>query len=73
MGSRYKRQPAGQLLLSGATVGEKKNLVGEEPGVDLAQQITRVLGQGITGDYDLFGLSESKIESANEGWRGLGV
>ncbi len=44
MGSRYKRQPAGQLLLSGATVGEKKNLVGEEPGVDLAQQITRVLG-----------------------------
>jgi len=43
MGSRYKRQPAGQLSLSATTVGEKKYLVWEEPGVDLAQQITCVL------------------------------
>jgi hypothetical protein len=35
MGSRYKCQPAGKLLLTGTAVGEKKNFVREEPGVDL--------------------------------------
>jgi len=35
MRSRYKWQPASELLLSGTTIGEKKNLVWEEPGVDL--------------------------------------
>jgi hypothetical protein len=67
MGSRYKWQPAGQLLLSAATVGEKKNFVWEIPDVDLAQQITCVLGSRITGDEYLSRLSESKIESGNKG------
>src|SRR6266403_327063 len=66
-GSRYKWQPAGQLLLSAATVGEKKNFVWEIPDVDLAQQITCVLGSRITGDEYLSRLSESKIESGNKG------
>jgi len=55
-------RPAGQLLLSAATVGEKKNFVWEIPDVDLAQQITCVLGSRITGDEYLSRLSESKIE-----------
>src|SRR5713101_8648334 len=35
MRSRYKWQPASKLLLSGTTIGEKKNFVWEEPGIDL--------------------------------------
>jgi hypothetical protein len=44
MGSGYKRQPPRELLLSAAAIGEKQNHVWEESNVDLAQQITRVLG-----------------------------
>jgi hypothetical protein len=36
MGSGYKRQPAGKLLLSGSTIGEKKNFIREEPSIDLS-------------------------------------
>ncbi len=35
MGSRYKGQPNRKLLLSGSAIGEKKNFVWEEPGVDV--------------------------------------
>ncbi len=73
MGSRYKRQPASKVLLSGTTIGEKKNFVWEEPGVDLPQQITGVLGFEITGNEDLFRLSQAKIESGGKGWHCFGV
>jgi hypothetical protein len=63
MGSRHKWQPASELLLSGTTIGEKKNFVWEEPGVDLPQQFSGVLRHGIAGDEYLFRLCESKIES----------
>src|SRR6202043_2994737 len=66
MSSRYKRQPAGQLFLSDTTVGEQKDFVWEEPDVDLAQQFKSVLGSGVTGDQDLFGLREPKIESGGK-------
>src|SRR6266849_1928977 len=36
MGSGYKRQPAGKLLLSGSAIGEKKNFIREEPSIDLS-------------------------------------
>jgi hypothetical protein len=36
MGSGYKRQPAGKLLLSGPAIGEKKDFIGEEPSIDLS-------------------------------------
>jgi hypothetical protein len=66
MGSRYKRQPASQLLLPGTAIGEKKNFVWEKPSVDLPQQFTGVPGGGIAGNEDLFRLSESKIESGGK-------
>ncbi len=66
MGSRYKRQPNRELLLSCTAIGEKKNLIREKPGVDLPQQFTSVTGSGIAGDEDLFRLSESKIESGGQ-------
>ena len=66
MGSCHNRQPAGQLLLTDTTIGEEKNFVWEEPGVDLPQQFTGVLGGGVTGDEDLFGLREPKIESGGK-------
>ena len=47
MSSCHKWQPASELLLSGATIGEKKNFVWEKPGVDLPQQFTSVLRRRI--------------------------
>src|SRR5260370_32512734 len=73
MGSRYKWQPASKLLLSGTTIGEEKNFVWEEPGVDLPQQFSRVLRHGIAGDEYLFRFSESKIESGSQGRHRVGV
>jgi hypothetical protein len=73
MGSRYKWQPASKLLLSGTSIGEKKNFVWEEPCADLPQQCASVLGSGITGDEYLFRFSESKIESGGQSRNCFGV
>jgi hypothetical protein len=37
--------------LSGSTIGEKENFVWKEPGVDLPQQFTSVLGPWVTCAY----------------------
>jgi hypothetical protein len=66
MGCRYKWQPASKLLLSSTAIGEEKNLVWQEPGVDLPQQVTSVLRRRITCDEDLFCLSEAEIESGGQ-------
>src|SRR5258708_35369689 len=68
MGSRDKRQPNCQFLLPGSAIGEKKYFVGKESRVDLPQQFTSVLGRGVTGNGNLFRLSQSKIESGTKGW-----
>ncbi len=39
--------------MSSTAIGKKKNLVWKEPGVDLPQQFTSVLGPWVTGDEDL--------------------
>ena len=67
MHSGHKGQPPGQLLLSFTTIREEKNFIREEPRVDLRQQLTGILGRGITRDEDLLGLSESKIQGGRKG------